>query len=90
VQQIYHDNDLKVEVCGTSWTYNPSAVSKVASADGAAIGCSSGGKRYWFMMFFFRRSDRYQLVDHSITIEGGRLRFGHGEQKSVALETRGP
>ncbi|XP_067677818.1 E3 ubiquitin-protein ligase MIB1-like isoform X1 [Haliotis asinina] len=43
VQQIYHDNDLKVEVCGTSWTYNPSAVTKVASADGAAIGCSSGG-----------------------------------------------
>ncbi|KAK7508223.1 hypothetical protein BaRGS_00000462 [Batillaria attramentaria] len=42
VQQIYHDNDLKVEVCGTSWTYNPSAVTKVASADGAAIGCSSG------------------------------------------------
>ncbi|XP_076440202.1 E3 ubiquitin-protein ligase MIB1-like [Babylonia areolata] len=42
VQQIYHDSDLKVEVCGTSWTYNPSAVTKVASADGAAIGCSSG------------------------------------------------
>merc|ERR1719431_939921 len=31
VQQIYHDNDLKVEVCGTSWTYNPAAVTKVAS-----------------------------------------------------------
>ena len=31
VQQIYHDNDLKVEVCGTSWTYNPAAVAKVAS-----------------------------------------------------------
>ena len=29
VQQIYHDNDLKVEVCGTSWTYNPLAVTKV-------------------------------------------------------------
>ncbi|XP_059159077.1 E3 ubiquitin-protein ligase MIB1-like isoform X2 [Physella acuta] len=42
VQQIYHDNDLKVEVCGTSWTYNPLAVTKVASADGAAISCSSG------------------------------------------------
>lgn len=34
VQQIYHDNDLKVEVCGTSWTYNPMAVTKVASSDG--------------------------------------------------------
>ena len=43
VQQIYHDNDLKVEVCGTSWTYNPAAVTKVASADGTAVGNSSGG-----------------------------------------------
>lgn len=41
VQQIYHDNDLKVEVCGTSWTYNPAAVTKVAS-DGAVSGVSSG------------------------------------------------
>lgn len=43
VQQIYHDNDLKVEVCGTSWTYNPAAVTKVAS-DGAVPGAASGGK----------------------------------------------
>lgn len=42
IQQVYHDNDLKVEVCGTSWTYNPSAVTKVASSDGAAITNSSG------------------------------------------------
>ncbi|CAH1773055.1 unnamed protein product [Owenia fusiformis] len=42
VQQIYHDNDLKVEVCGTSWTYSPLAVTKVASADAAALGNSSG------------------------------------------------
>lgn len=42
VQQIYHDNDLKVEVCGTSWTYNPAAVTKVAS-DGSIPGASSGG-----------------------------------------------
>jgi len=41
VQQIYHDNDLKVEVCGTSWTYNPAAVAKVAS-DGSLPGASSG------------------------------------------------
>ncbi|XP_072169897.1 E3 ubiquitin-protein ligase MIB1-like [Diadema setosum] len=40
VQQIYHDNDLKVEVCGTSWTYNPAAVTKVAS-DSAGLGNSS-------------------------------------------------
>ncbi len=42
VQQIYHDNDLKVEVCGTSWTYNPQAVTKVPN-DGALPGTSSGG-----------------------------------------------
>lgn len=42
VQQIYHDNDLKVEVCGTSWTYNPVAVTKVASSDGIVPGTSSG------------------------------------------------
>ncbi|XP_014677222.1 PREDICTED: E3 ubiquitin-protein ligase MIB1-like isoform X2 [Priapulus caudatus] len=41
VQQIYHDGDLKVEVSGTSWTYNPAAVTKVAS-DGVAPGTSSG------------------------------------------------
>ncbi|XP_066272663.1 E3 ubiquitin-protein ligase MIB1-like isoform X1 [Branchiostoma lanceolatum] len=41
VQQIYHDSDLKVEVCGTSWTYNPAAVAKVASTE-AALGNSSG------------------------------------------------
>ncbi|XP_071952953.1 E3 ubiquitin-protein ligase MIB1-like isoform X2 [Antedon mediterranea] len=40
VQQIYHDNDLKVEVCGTSWTYNPAAVTKVAS-DNTGLGSSS-------------------------------------------------
>lgn len=42
VLQIYHDNDLKVEVCGTSWTYNPIAVTKVASSDGTVPGNSSG------------------------------------------------
>ena len=45
IQQIYHDNDLKVEVCGTSWTYNPVAVTKVAS-DGSIPGASSGGMLY--------------------------------------------
>ncbi|EFN76354.1 E3 ubiquitin-protein ligase mind-bomb [Harpegnathos saltator] len=43
VQQIYHDGDLKVEVCSTSWTYNPQAVTKVASSDGSVQGNSSGG-----------------------------------------------
>uniref|UniRef100_A0A4W3I2S1 RING-type E3 ubiquitin transferase n=1 Tax=Callorhinchus milii TaxID=7868 RepID=A0A4W3I2S1_CALMI len=41
VQQIYSDSDLKVEVCGTSWTYNPAAVTKVASA-GSAVSNASG------------------------------------------------
>lgn len=44
MQQIYHDGDLKVEVCSTSWTYNPQAVTKVASSDGSVPGNSSGGK----------------------------------------------
>ncbi|KAG7208703.1 hypothetical protein KM043_014906 [Ampulex compressa] len=42
VLQIYHDGDLKVEVCSTSWTYNPQAVTKVASSDGSVPGNSSG------------------------------------------------
>ena len=29
VQQIYMDSDIKVEVCGTSWTYNPRCVTKL-------------------------------------------------------------
>ncbi|CAG9784333.1 unnamed protein product [Diatraea saccharalis] len=42
VQQIYYDKDLKVEVCNTSWTYNPNAVTKVASSVGSIPGYSSG------------------------------------------------
>ncbi|KAL1124500.1 hypothetical protein AAG570_001126 [Ranatra chinensis] len=37
VQQIYHDNDLKIEVCGTSWTYNPLAVSKISYPSGERL-----------------------------------------------------
>lgn len=29
---MYPDRDLKVEVCGTSWTYNPAAVTKITPA----------------------------------------------------------
>ncbi len=29
IVQIYPDNDLKIEVCGTTWTYSPQAVVKV-------------------------------------------------------------
>ncbi|KAK2723320.1 hypothetical protein QYM36_001842 [Artemia franciscana] len=43
IQQVYHDNDLKVEVCGTSWTYNPSAVSKL-QGDGSIQGNNGGAK----------------------------------------------
>ena len=54
VQQIYHDNDLKVEVCGTSWTYNPAAVTKVASSDGTAVGSNtSGGKGKYTALYYF-------------------------------------
>lgn len=30
VIQVYPDNDLKVEVCGTSWTYSPLALKKLS------------------------------------------------------------
>ncbi|VVD01744.1 unnamed protein product [Leptidea sinapis] len=42
VQQIYHDNDLKVEVCNMTWTYNPNAVTKLASSDGSLPDNSPG------------------------------------------------
>uniref|UniRef100_A0A8D8UEG3 RING-type E3 ubiquitin transferase n=1 Tax=Cacopsylla melanoneura TaxID=428564 RepID=A0A8D8UEG3_9HEMI len=42
IQQIYNDNDLKVEVCGTSWTYNPAAVTRLRSSDTNVPGSSSG------------------------------------------------
>ncbi|XP_030388129.1 E3 ubiquitin-protein ligase mind-bomb isoform X2 [Scaptodrosophila lebanonensis] len=47
VQQVYHDNDLKVEVGNTSWTYNPLAVCKVASstADGGCAPVIPSGER---------------------------------------------
>lgn len=32
-----------MEVCSTSWTYNPQAITKVASSDGTAHG-NNGGK----------------------------------------------
>lgn len=31
IVEIYPDSDLKIEVCGTTWTYNPLAVSKLDS-----------------------------------------------------------
>ena len=43
-------------MCGTSWTYNPSAVTKVASSDGTAIGNSSGGNSLTLSLM-------YTLVD---------------------------
>lgn len=42
IQQVYPDGDLKVDICGTSWTYNPSAVLQVASSEGSQLGGNSG------------------------------------------------
>jgi E3 ubiquitin-protein ligase mind-bomb len=42
VLQIYHDNDLKVDVCGTAWTYNPAAVVKVSN-DGSTGAVNASG-----------------------------------------------
>uniref|UniRef100_A0A8C7I3R0 E3 ubiquitin-protein ligase MIB1 n=1 Tax=Oncorhynchus kisutch TaxID=8019 RepID=A0A8C7I3R0_ONCKI len=44
VQYPSGNSDLKVEVCGTSWTYNPAAVTKVAPA-GSAVTNASGGRQ---------------------------------------------
>lgn len=54
VLQIYHDGDLKVEVCSTSWTYNPQAVTKVASSDGSVPGNSSGGMFKICLFYLYR------------------------------------
>lgn len=43
--QIYHDYDLKIEVCNTSWTYNPAAVTKVTSVADGALPAASNGER---------------------------------------------
>ena len=45
ILQIYHDNDLQVEVCGNRFTYNPANVTKVASADGSFPGLTGDGLR---------------------------------------------
>lgn len=45
MQQVYQDNDLKIEVCNTSWTYNPLAVTKVASAADGTVPVTSSGER---------------------------------------------
>ncbi len=31
IKHIYPDNDLKIEVCDTTWTYNPLCVTKISS-----------------------------------------------------------
>lgn len=43
VQHIYHDNDLKINIGGIDWTYNPAAVIKVASSDGSFPGSTGEG-----------------------------------------------
>lgn len=46
VQQIYYDKDLKVEVGNTSWTYNPLAVTKVASSSDTSMSAvAANGER---------------------------------------------
>ena len=62
IQQIYHDNDLKVEVCGTSWTYNPVAVTKVAS-DGSIPGASSGGTLNYLNVLLFLYSKIIKIYE---------------------------
>lgn len=40
---------FQVEICGTSWTYNPALVTKVASGtESPSVGASAGGEIYSF------------------------------------------
>lgn len=40
---------FQVEICGTSWTYNPALVAKVASGtESPSVGASAGGEIYSF------------------------------------------
>lgn len=45
MQQVYDDGDLKVAVCGTSWTYNPQAVTlrTDSSSSSQSSSCWSDG-----------------------------------------------
>ncbi|KAI1284962.1 E3 ubiquitin-protein ligase MIB1 [Halotydeus destructor] len=45
VLQIYHDNDLKVDVFGTAWVFNPAAVAKVSMSDCLRAGSKEEGLR---------------------------------------------
>nr|XP_023399712.1 E3 ubiquitin-protein ligase MIB1 isoform X1 [Loxodonta africana] len=65
VQQIYSDSDLKVEVCGTSWTYNPAAVSKVASA-GSAISNASGERLSQLLKKLFETQESGDLNEELV------------------------
>ena len=39
---------FQVEICGTSWTYNPALVTKVASGtESPSVGASAGGEMYF-------------------------------------------
>lgn len=65
VQQIYSDSDLKVEVCGTSWTYNPAAVSKVAPA-GSAISNASGERLSQLLKKLFETQESGDLNEELV------------------------
>ena len=77
VQQIYHDNDLKVEVCGTSWTYNPLAVTKVPY-DGSAVvpGASSGERLSALLKKLFETHVSGDLTEELVKAAGSKIGFG--------------
>ena len=41
-----------MDISGTSWTYNPSAVIRVTSSESAPLGGSSGGKKFIKLSYF--------------------------------------
>lgn len=49
IAEIYHDNDLKVEVCGNCWTYNPLSVQKIntnALNNGSLLNSTNGMNKF--------------------------------------------
>lgn len=61
MQQIYHDNDLKVEVCGTCWTYNPAGLCIKAFVVSCSLTIC-----YKFIMFFSAAVTKVASSDGSL------------------------
>jgi E3 ubiquitin-protein ligase mind-bomb len=64
IVKIYSDNDLKIEVCGTTWTYNPLAVSKYNESKNSKIvllkDLNEGKTLVYISVYYF---EKYQNIN---------------------------